>query len=97
MARAATKVNVPYTMSSAAASSIEEAAEASGEGKRFFQLYWPSNERNDLTASMLKRAKDAGFEVSLAPARLSAAAPSLLATHRRLGLILTPSPPPDRH
>ena len=65
VARAGAKVKVPYTLSSAAASSIEEAAEASGDGKRFFQLYWPSNERNALTASLLKRAKDSGYEVSL--------------------------------
>ncbi|GAA5881224.1 hypothetical protein JCM3774_000658 [Rhodotorula dairenensis] len=61
VARAGARVNVPYTLSSAAASSIEEAAEASGPGLRFFQLYWPSNERNNLTASMLKRAKAAGY------------------------------------
>lgn len=63
VARASARVNVPYTLSSAAASSFEEAAEASGPGMRFFQLYWPPNERNNLTASMLKRAKAAGYRV----------------------------------
>lgn len=38
VAKAGTNVDVTYTMSSAAASSIEEAAEASGDGLRFFQL-----------------------------------------------------------
>lgn len=32
--------------------------------------YWPCNERNDITASMLKRAKEAGFKVSFEPERL---------------------------
>lgn len=39
VAKAGANVDVTYTMSSAAASSIEEAAEASGDGLRFFQLW----------------------------------------------------------
>ncbi|WRT64594.1 uncharacterized protein IL334_001527 [Kwoniella shivajii] len=61
VAKAGGNVNVPYTLSTAAASSIEEAAEASGDGLRFFQLYWPSRGHDDITISMLKRAKAAGY------------------------------------
>ncbi|KAL7420597.1 hypothetical protein Q5752_004548 [Cryptotrichosporon argae] len=62
VARAAANVGVPYTLSTAAASSIEEAAEASGNGLRFYQLYWPNNEHDDITASLLRRAKAAGYK-----------------------------------
>ncbi|KAG8851852.1 hypothetical protein FRB96_009036 [Tulasnella sp. 330] len=62
VAAAATEVNVPYTMSTAAATSIEDVAKASGNGLRFYQLYWPPNEHNDITASILKRAADSGFQ-----------------------------------
>lgn len=53
--------NIPYTMSSAGTCSIEEVGAASGDGERWFQLYWPRT--NDITASILKRAKDHGFKV----------------------------------
>jgi lactate 2-monooxygenase len=39
-AKAAAALNIPYTMSSAASRSIEEIAKASGDGPRFYQLYW---------------------------------------------------------
>ncbi|KAF2199151.1 FMN dependent dehydrogenase [Delitschia confertaspora ATCC 74209] len=61
VAKAAAEVGVPYILSTAASSSIEEAATASGGGKRWFQLYWPSNQDHDITVSLLKRAKDAGY------------------------------------
>ena len=48
-------------MSTAASASIEDVAKANGDGVRWYQLYWPSNEHNDLTASILMRAKSAGF------------------------------------
>jgi lactate 2-monooxygenase len=60
-ARAAAKEHVPYIMSSASSTSIEDVAEANGSGIRWYQLYWPSNEHHDITKSILKRAKDAGF------------------------------------
>lgn len=60
-AAAANAEGVPYVMSTASSTSIEDVAEANGDGKRWFQLYWPSNEHNDITASMLQRAKRAGF------------------------------------
>lgn len=60
-AAAASKEGVPYIMSTAASATIEEVAEANGDGERWYQLYWPSNEHNDITASILSRAKKAGF------------------------------------
>lgn len=60
-AAAAKEVGVTYTMSSATSTSIEEVVKANGDGHRFFQLYWPPNERNDVTASILRRVKAAGF------------------------------------
>ena len=38
--KAAAKEAVPYIFSSAAASTIEDVAEANGAGPRWFQLYW---------------------------------------------------------
>lgn len=60
-ASAAQEAGVTFIMSSATSTSIEEVAKANGNGHRFFQLYWPPNERNDVTASILRRAKAAGF------------------------------------
>ncbi|SCU92482.1 LAME_0F00144g1_1 [Lachancea meyersii CBS 8951] len=60
-AAAAAEEKVPYIYSSAAATSIEEVSKANGDGTRWFQLYWPSNANNHITASLLKRAKDNGY------------------------------------
>ena len=54
-ASAAQRCNVPYTMSTASATPIEDVAKANGDGDRFYQLYWPSNEHNEITASFLQR------------------------------------------
>ena len=35
--------------------------EANGDGVRWFQLYWPKNEDEEITISMLNRAKKAGY------------------------------------
>jgi lactate 2-monooxygenase len=48
-------------MSTASSTSIEDVARANGAGTRWFQLYWPANEHNDITLSILKRAKNNGF------------------------------------
>lgn len=40
----AAEIGVPFILSTASSASIEEVAEASGEGKRWFQLYWPQDE-----------------------------------------------------
>ena len=60
-AAAAAREQVPFIMSSASSTSIEDVAKANGNGVRWYQLYWPSNENNDITASILSRAKKAGF------------------------------------
>lgn len=64
VARAAAELDVPYTLSTATATSTEDVAEANGaDGKRWFQLYWPGNEHNDITVSLLERAKKNGYDV----------------------------------
>lgn len=58
-ARAAHKLGVPLIMSTASSRSIEQVAKANGDGHRWYQLYWPKS--NDVTLSLLKRAKENGF------------------------------------
>jgi lactate 2-monooxygenase len=58
-ARAAAAVGVPYTHSCAASHTPEQAAEAGGDGPRWFQLYWPTDP--DVCASFLARATAAGY------------------------------------
>jgi lactate 2-monooxygenase len=60
-AKAAAAVGVHYIMSTASSSPIEDVAAANGNGPRWFQLYWPGNEHNEITASILSRAKAQGF------------------------------------
>ena len=60
-ARAAAREQIPYILSTASSTSIEDVATANGDGERWFQLYWPSNSHNDITASMLHRAQQAGY------------------------------------
>jgi lactate 2-monooxygenase len=60
-AAAAAAVSVLYIVSTASSTSIEDVAKANGNGMRWCQLYWPSNDNNDITASLLNRAKKAGF------------------------------------
>lgn len=58
-ARAAAALGVTMVLSTASSHTIEEVAEASGDGSRWYQLYWPND--NDVTISILQRAKAAGF------------------------------------
>lgn len=58
-ARAAAGLGIPMILSTAASNTIEEVAQASGDGQRWFQLYWPSD--NEVTISILDRARAAGF------------------------------------
>lgn len=61
-ARAAASLKVPYILSSASSTSIEHVAEENGAGSpRWFQLYWPSRKNDDITISLLKRAKENGY------------------------------------
>jgi lactate 2-monooxygenase len=58
-ARAAAECGVTMVFSTAASRTIEEAAEANGDGARWYQLYWPKDQ--ELAASFLARAKAAGY------------------------------------
>lgn len=64
-ARAAAELGVPMILSTASSYSIEDVAAANsgsaGDGPRWYQLYWPND--NDVTISILSRAKAAGFSV----------------------------------
>ncbi|HLT69404.1 MAG TPA: alpha-hydroxy-acid oxidizing protein, partial [Acidimicrobiales bacterium] len=48
-----------YIHSTAAAHSIEQAAEVSGDGPRWYQLYWPKDP--EVAASLVQRAEAAGY------------------------------------
>ncbi|KAL4904623.1 hypothetical protein BDW74DRAFT_185531 [Aspergillus multicolor] len=61
LAEVCAETEVPYTLSTASTSSIEEVATANGDGKRWFQLYWPGDD--EITLSLLKRAKENGYSV----------------------------------
>lgn len=55
------EVGVPYILSTASTSTMEEVAESNKDGKRWFQLYWPADD--NVTLSLLNRAKQNGFSV----------------------------------
>jgi lactate 2-monooxygenase len=59
-ARAAADLGLPYTVSSAASETLEDVADALGEGAGWFQLYWPAD--RDLAESFVDRAETAGYE-----------------------------------
>ena len=59
-ARAASAAGIPFVASSQSSHPIERIAEATGAGPRWFQLYWSA--RNELTASFVRRAEQAGYE-----------------------------------
>ncbi|SFI91971.1 FMN-dependent dehydrogenase, includes L-lactate dehydrogenase and type II isopentenyl diphosphate isomerase [Amycolatopsis sacchari] len=58
-ARAAAGLGLPMILSTAASRTIEDVAEASGAGPRWFQLYWPNHP--DVCASIVGRARKAGY------------------------------------
>lgn len=58
-ARAAAAMGVPMVLSTASSNTIEDVAAANGDGVRWYQLYWPND--NEVTISILARAKAAGF------------------------------------
>lgn len=62
-ARACRTTNIPMILSTAATRSIEQVAEANGDSPRWYQLYWPKKEYEDVTASLLNRAKKNGYDV----------------------------------
>jgi isopentenyl diphosphate isomerase/L-lactate dehydrogenase-like FMN-dependent dehydrogenase len=59
VARAAAATGVPIVLSSAASHSIEEVAEAGGDGPRWFQLYWVND--RDVALSLVSRAEAASY------------------------------------
>ncbi|CAL9406307.1 Lactate 2-monooxygenase [Streptomyces sp. enrichment culture] len=58
-ARAASALGVPMILSTASSHTVEEVARASGDGPRWYQLYWPNED--DVCVSILRRAGAAGF------------------------------------
>jgi len=58
-ARASKNIGVPFIMSTASSRSIEDVAEANGDGHRWYQLYWPASK--EVLLSILSRAKANGF------------------------------------
>jgi lactate 2-monooxygenase len=60
-ASACAELRVPYTLSTASMSTIEEVAEACRNDARWFQLYWGNDD--EVTASILQRAKSNGYRV----------------------------------
>jgi lactate 2-monooxygenase len=61
VARAAAALGVPMILSTAASMTIEDVAAASGDGQRWYQLYWPKD--RGVAASLLSRAQAAGYSV----------------------------------
>ncbi|MFG3256188.1 lactate 2-monooxygenase [Streptomyces sp. NPDC048172] len=58
-ARAAASLGLPMVLSTASSYTLEQVAEANGEGPRWFQLYWPNDD--EVCVSILDRARAAGF------------------------------------
>ena len=61
LAEVCAEIGVPYILSTASSSSVEEVAKANGRGARWFQLYWPQSD--DVTISLLSRAEANGYKV----------------------------------
>jgi len=61
VARAAAAQRVPMILSTAASATMEDVAEANGDGPRWYQLYWPKD--RSVAASLLGRAQAAGYSV----------------------------------
>lgn len=59
VARVAAELGLPMALSTVSSVAMEEVAQASGDGNRWFQLYWPNDE--DICASFLDRATKSGF------------------------------------
>jgi L-lactate dehydrogenase (cytochrome) len=58
-ARGAAALGVPYVLSTASSTAMEDVVEAAPDAPRWYQLYWPKN--RDLAASLVSRAEKAGF------------------------------------
>jgi lactate 2-monooxygenase len=62
-ARACRNVEIPMILSTAATRTIEQVAAANADGERWYQLYWPKPQCEEITASLLNRAKTNGYKV----------------------------------
>ena len=58
-APAAAELGLTYVHSTQASHKMEDVAEANGDGSRWYQLYWPTDD--ELAVSFLRRAKAAGY------------------------------------
>ncbi len=56
VAEIAAELGVPYILSTASSSSIEDVAKVSGDAHRWFQLYWPQDDR--ITLSVCQTVRD---------------------------------------
>lgn len=59
LSTACAELGIPYCLSTAATSSIEDVAAACGSHPRWYQLYWPKDDL--ITISLLERAKASGY------------------------------------
>lgn len=53
VAEVAAEIGVPYILSTASSSSVEDVAKANGGGVRFFQLYWPQDDEITISVGHL--------------------------------------------
>jgi isopentenyl diphosphate isomerase/L-lactate dehydrogenase-like FMN-dependent dehydrogenase len=60
VARAAASMGVAMVLSTAASNAMEDVAAANGDGRRWYQLYWPTD--RDVAASLVQRAEKAGYD-----------------------------------
>ena len=51
VAEVAAEIGVPYILSTASSTPIEDVAKASGDGVRWFQLYWPQDDEITISVS----------------------------------------------
>ncbi len=63
VAKAAASLHLPMALSTVSSYRMEDVAAAGGDSPRWFQLYWPKD--RDVGASLLARAKAAGFSALL--------------------------------
>ncbi|MCJ1299064.1 hypothetical protein MMC08_001855 [Hypocenomyce scalaris] len=63
VAKVAKELNLPYCLSTAGSTAIEDVAAANGQGPRFYQLYMPHDD--ELTVSLLERAFKSGFSACI--------------------------------
>ncbi|PNP76156.1 hypothetical protein FNYG_10445 [Fusarium nygamai] len=61
LSAACPELGIPYCLSKAATSSIEDVEAACGSHPRWYQLYWPKDD--DITVSLVRRAKATGYRV----------------------------------